>query len=120
MYVSLIGWVFQRLSFLVSAGFGQPEFGNICRHDLYVTIEEGDFQQDRKTSAKNIEVKAEVKRDVGDVVKVIPLEINLNIQDCIFWGSEDKPKSEFRTYVTYHQVSSKPIYQNFPEFSKME
>ena len=40
------------------------------RNDIFITVLEGEFTQDRKTSAKNCEVTVQVKLNNGDPVKV--------------------------------------------------
>lgn len=40
------------------------------RNDIFITILEGEFTQDRKTSAKNCEITVQVKLNNGDPVKV--------------------------------------------------
>jgi hypothetical protein len=46
----------------VTNRFGFPEviLPGVNRNDFYVTLEEGEFSQERKTSAKNLEVTAQV------------------------------------------------------------
>ncbi len=46
----------------VTNRFGFPEviLPGINRNDFYITVEEGEFSQDRKTSAKNVEVTVQV------------------------------------------------------------
>ena len=66
------------------------------RNDLYVTLTEGEFSQDRKKSAKNIEVSMQVRNEKAEILK-----------DCIYWG--DKFVSQYRSRVIYHQ--NNPIFK---------
>lgn len=47
-------------------GFPEVNMPGFSRHDFYLTLEEGDFSQDRK----NIEVTLHVRKDNGEQLKV--------------------------------------------------
>eukprot|EP01114_Cavostelium_apophysatum_P014920 TRINITY_DN3977_c0_g1_i2.p1 TRINITY_DN3977_c0_g1~~TRINITY_DN3977_c0_g1_i2.p1 ORF type:complete len:1173 (+),score=379.10 TRINITY_DN3977_c0_g1_i2:1536-5054(+) len=57
-------------------------------------LDEGDFIQEKKTNANNIEISVQVRRDNGEQLK-----------DVIFLGSGEKPKPEYRSFVYYHSNS---------------
>jgi hypothetical protein len=65
-------------------GFPEVILPGLSRNDIFVTIESGEFLQERKTTAKNIEVLMQVRLENGELVK-----------DCIYTGS-DKPKIEHK------------------------
>ena len=63
------------------------------RNDLYITLVGGEFQQDRKKSAKNIEITVSVINN-GDGTPV---------PNCLSGGDHVAgPQDTFSTYVTYH------------------
>ena len=62
------------------------------RNDIYFTIESGEFSQERKTSAKNVEISVSVVKDSNG--EAIP--------DCISVGTGEKNRQEYKSYVLYH------------------
>eukprot|EP01132_Coremiostelium_polycephalum_P004848 gene4848-6043_t len=70
-------------------GFPEVIFPGETRNDIFITLESGEYSQDRKTSAKNVEIIIQARLEDGELVK-----------DCLFYG--DKLKSEFRSIVFYH------------------
>jgi C2 domain in Dock180 and Zizimin proteins len=64
------------------------------RNDLYVTLECGEFLQDRKTAQKNVEVVIQVRKEDGTCLK-----------NSISVGSGVPLRDEFRSYVIYHSNS---------------
>lgn len=61
------------------------------RNDLYVTLEMGEFLQDRKTAQKNVEVLIQVRKDDGSCVL-----------GSIAVGSGVPLRDEYRSHVLYH------------------
>ena len=70
------------------------------RNDLYITLIKGAFQQDGKTSAKNVEVSVRVITSSGKTV-----------EGCVFRGSGHGAvaQSDFKSMVTYHE--NNPFFQ---------
>lgn len=64
------------------------------RNDLYVTLECGEFLQDRKTAQKNVEVVVQVRREDGTCLR-----------NSISAGSGVPLRDEFRSFVVYHSNS---------------
>jgi hypothetical protein len=64
------------------------------RNELYFMVESGDFHQERKTSAKNVEISVQLVKDSGEV-----------IADAISVGTGEKPRSEYKSYALYHYNS---------------
>lgn len=65
------------------------------RNDLYITLESGDFSQDRgKTSSKNIEAVVQIRNEAGECLR-----------NCIIVGSGVTPRDEFKSCVLYHTNS---------------
>lgn len=67
---------------------GMPEIilPGFSRNELFIQVEGGEFSQERKTAAKNVEVVMQLMLEDGEVVK-----------DAIFTGGE-KPKPDYRYY----------------------
>ncbi|EGG21230.1 SH3 domain-containing protein [Cavenderia fasciculata] len=70
-------------------GFPDVIYPGDQRNDLFITLESGEYSQDRKTSAKNVEIIVQARLENGDLVK-----------DCLFTG--DKHRSEYKSIVFYH------------------
>ncbi|GAM22716.1 hypothetical protein SAMD00019534_058910 [Acytostelium subglobosum LB1] len=70
-------------------GFPEIVYPGDTRNDMYITLECGEYSQDRKTSAKNVEVVIQARLENGDLVK-----------DCLYTG--DKPVSEYKSMIYYH------------------
>ncbi|GAM25576.1 hypothetical protein SAMD00019534_087510 [Acytostelium subglobosum LB1] len=81
--------VLEEVALTNKLGFPEVIYPGDTRNDLYFTIESGEYSQDRKTSAKNVEIVVQARLENGDLVK-----------DCMFNG--DKQLSEYRTIVFYH------------------
>eukprot|EP00002_Diphylleia_rotans_P033952 TRINITY_DN726_c0_g1_i1.p1 TRINITY_DN726_c0_g1~~TRINITY_DN726_c0_g1_i1.p1 ORF type:complete len:1627 (-),score=400.74 TRINITY_DN726_c0_g1_i1:247-5127(-) len=82
---------FNDLSLSNKLGFPEVIMPGDTRNDLYVTLDHGEFLQDRKKSAKNVEVTARVLNEHGQVVP-----------DAIYIGSGTKPESEYKSVIYYH------------------
>lgn len=65
-----------------------------ARNDMYVTLETGEFLQDRKTAQKNVEVVVQVRKEDGECLK-----------NAICVGSGVPLRDEFRSLVIYHSNS---------------
>ncbi|GMH67394.1 hypothetical protein TL16_g04668 [Triparma laevis f. inornata] len=83
------------------------------RNDLYVTLTGGDFSQDSKKSAKNIEVKITCMMDSGQPV------------ECLLRGNgpQGMPSETYRSTVYYH-TNSPPFHETvkliIPDGEKFE
>eukprot|EP01113_Clastostelium_recurvatum_P048136 TRINITY_DN869_c0_g1_i1.p1 TRINITY_DN869_c0_g1~~TRINITY_DN869_c0_g1_i1.p1 ORF type:complete len:2087 (-),score=649.48 TRINITY_DN869_c0_g1_i1:81-5777(-) len=66
----------------------------ISRNDLYVTLESGDFLQDRKRNSKNIEACIKLRLDTGE-----------QLSECLLAGSGKAWSNELRSFVVYHTNS---------------
>ena len=73
-------------------GFPDVITPGISRNEMYVTLVEGDFQQGRKTAAKNIEVAMTVRWGSGAE----------EVQGCIRRGSGEESVTEYTSPVFYH------------------
>ncbi|EFA76538.1 SH3 domain-containing protein [Heterostelium album PN500] len=81
--------VLEEVSVTNKLGFPEVIYPGDQRNDLFFTIESGEYSQDRKTSAKNVEIIVQARLENGDLVK-----------DCLFNG--DKHRSEYKSVVFYH------------------
>ncbi|KYQ89326.1 SH3 domain-containing protein [Tieghemostelium lacteum] len=81
--------VLEEVSKTNKLGFPEVIFPGETRNDIFITLDSGEYSQDRKTSAKNVEVIIQARLEDGELVK-----------DCLFYG--DKLKSEFKSIVFYH------------------
>jgi len=68
------------------------------RNDFYVVLQVGNFLQDKKKSAKNVEIRVKVMLDNGN-----------RVENCILRGTGDsQPMSEYCSSVYYHL--NNPVY----------
>eukprot|EP01133_Synstelium_polycarpum_P010994 gene10994-12806_t len=81
--------VLDEVSLTNKLGFPEVIYPGDTRNDLFITLESGEYSQDRKTSAKNVEVIVQARLESGELVR-----------DCLFYG--DKPRAEFKSVVFYH------------------
>eukprot|EP01088_Endostelium_zonatum_P019872 TRINITY_DN706_c7_g1_i1.p1 TRINITY_DN706_c7_g1~~TRINITY_DN706_c7_g1_i1.p1 ORF type:complete len:607 (+),score=94.56 TRINITY_DN706_c7_g1_i1:7-1827(+) len=66
--------------------------GEQNRNDFNFILDRGEFSQDRKRSAKNVEVVAQIRSDnTGEI-----------INEVVSSGTGEKPASEFHSLVLYH------------------
>ncbi|EGC38812.1 hypothetical protein DICPUDRAFT_27977 [Dictyostelium purpureum] len=70
-------------------GFPEVIFPGAIRNDIFITLESGEYSQDRKTSAKNVEVLVQVRNEEGEL-----------LSNALYYG--DKLRSEFKSMVYYH------------------
>jgi len=70
-------------------GFPEVIFPGQVRNDIFITLESGEYSQDRKTSAKNVEIVVQARNEAGEL-----------LTNALFYG--DRLKSEFRSIVFYH------------------
>ncbi|ELR23221.1 SH3 domain containing protein [Acanthamoeba castellanii str. Neff] len=67
-----------------------------CRNDYYITIDSGEFTQDRKRAAKNVEISVTVRDGKGN-----------DVQDVLISGAGEMPVREWKSIVYYHNNTPK-------------
>ncbi|CAG8456993.1 uncharacterized protein OCT59_018840 [Rhizophagus irregularis] len=78
-------------------GFADVVFPGDTRNEIYLKLISGDFTQGRTTTAKNVQVTAEVKLNTGET-----------LENVISQGAGEPKVSQFESLVFYH--SNNPIW----------
>ncbi|CAG8553818.1 6358_t:CDS:2 [Funneliformis caledonium] len=78
-------------------GFADVVFPGDTRNEIYLKLLSGDFTQGRSTTAKNIQMTAEVKLNTGEV-----------LENVISQGAGEPKVSQFDSLVFYH--SNNPLW----------
>ncbi|CAG8435565.1 3695_t:CDS:2 [Ambispora gerdemannii] len=78
-------------------GFADVVFPGDSRNEIYLKLWSGDFSQGRSTTAKNIQVTAEVRLNTGEI-----------LEHAISQGSGEPQVTQFESLVFYH--SNNPMW----------
>ncbi|CAH1759237.1 2984_t:CDS:2 [Entrophospora sp. SA101] len=90
----------QDITITSRLGFADVVFPGDVRNEIYLKLWSGDFTQGRTTTARNIQVTAEVRLSSGEVLK-----------NAISQGSGEPPVTQFESIVFYH--SNNPTWGEF-------
>ncbi|KAJ5071902.1 dedicator of cytokinesis [Anaeramoeba ignava] len=91
---------FKNTGFTLKTKFPDVILPSYIRNDLYITLLEGEFNEERKASSHNIEMRVYVKmNDCKDAKNFVT--------DCISYGENSNRLSVYKSSVYYHKNNPK-------------
>eukprot|EP01156_Anaeramoeba_ignava_P024011 Anaeramoba_ignava/c21883_g2_i1.p1 GENE.c21883_g2_i1~~c21883_g2_i1.p1 ORF type:complete len:1811 (+),score=630.08 c21883_g2_i1:51-5435(+) len=87
---------FKHIGISQEMKFPEVILPSYIRNDLYITVHSGEFLQDRKRSAKNVEMRIYVRKNNAE-------KFDDFVENCISFGNANETINFYKTYVYYHK-----------------